>query len=216
MTLHRLFPDPQPRAPFPWRGLRVGLLGGSFNPAHQGHRHIAEEALRRLRVDVVWWLVSPQNPLKSADEMAPTIRRIASARSVARHPRMVVSALEDKLGTRFTLDTLTTLQRRFPKTRFVWLMGADNLVQIPRWQGWTTIFDVVPVAVFDRAPYSVRMVGGKAFQRFRQRINQSTDVARLADRPTPALAVLRIRRHPASATAIRQQGAPTRPGGSGR
>lgn len=206
MTALRVYPEPHPRSPWLWRGLRVGLLGGSFNPAHAGHRHIAEEALRRLDLDAVWWLVSPQNPLKSPAEMAPAPVRVAHARAVADHPRMVVTALEDRLGTRYTRDTLAALRRRFRSTRFVWLMGADNLLQMPRWQGWTQIFATVPVAVLDRSPYSVRMVGGKAFQRYRRRTARSGSPVRLAECQPPALAILRIRRHPASATAIRRDG----------
>ncbi len=206
MTAASVYPEPHPGAPGLWRGLRVGLLGGSFNPAHAGHRHIAEEALRRLGLDVVWWLVSPQNPLKSVAEMAPAPVRVARARAVADHPRMVVTALEERLGTCFTRDTLAELRRRFPGVRFVWLMGGDNLLQMPHWQGWTQIFATVPVAVLDRSPYSVRMVGGKAFQRYRRRTSRSGSTARLADRRPPALAILRIRRHPASATAIRRNG----------
>ncbi|MBV9833149.1 MAG: nicotinate-nicotinamide nucleotide adenylyltransferase, partial [Alphaproteobacteria bacterium] len=113
---------------------RIGLLGGSFNPAHEGHVHISLEALKRLDLDEVWWLVSPQNPLKAANGMASLADRMEGARSVtATHPRLRVTDLERKLGTRYTIDTVRALRRRHPHARFVWLMGADNLRQLPRW-----------------------------------------------------------------------------------
>ena len=121
---------------FDHRNRRIGLLGGSFNPAHAGHRYISTEALRRLDLDEVWWLVSPQNPLKSQSGMAPFSQRLSHAASVARHPRIRVSAIEAEMGTRYTADTLAMLVRRFPAARFVWLMGADNLMQIPKWRDW--------------------------------------------------------------------------------
>ena len=145
--------------------LRVGLLGGSFNPAHDGHRHISLLALRRLGLDQVWWLVSPQNPLKSTAGMAPLAERMAGARAAARHPAIKVTDIERRLGTRFTADTLVRLRRRFPDLGFVWLMGADNLVQVPKWQRWTEIFTCMPVAVFDRPSYSYAALAGKAATR---------------------------------------------------
>ncbi|MBM3560472.1 MAG: nicotinate-nicotinamide nucleotide adenylyltransferase, partial [Alphaproteobacteria bacterium] len=144
--------EPLPGSPL-FRGLRVGLLGGSFNPAHDGHRYVSTEALRRLGLDEVWWLVSPQNPLKPAAGMAPLAERLAGARAVARHPRIRITALEARLGTTWTIDTIVALGRRFPGTRFVWLMGADNLVQIPRWRDWSSIFNRIAIAVIARAPY---------------------------------------------------------------
>ena len=130
---------------------RVGLFGGSFNPAHEGHAHIAREALKRLDLDEVWLIVSPQNPLKDADGMAPLAARLASAHAVcARHPRLKAVALETWLGTRYTADTLEACARRFPRTRFVWVMGADNLLQFDRWQRWRNIFNTMVIAVFAR------------------------------------------------------------------
>ncbi|MBT4905881.1 MAG: nicotinate-nicotinamide nucleotide adenylyltransferase, partial [Rhodospirillaceae bacterium] len=133
---------------FRHRGRRIGLLGGSFNPAHDGHRHISQLALARLGLDEVWWLVSPQNPLKSEAGMAPFESRLESADRIACDRRIRVSALEAELGTRYTADTLKALQNRYPAARFVWLMGADNLVQISRWRAWTQIFKTIPIAVF--------------------------------------------------------------------
>jgi nicotinate (nicotinamide) nucleotide adenylyltransferase len=184
--------------------LRVGLLGGSFNPAHAGHRYVAEQALKRLRLDQVWLLVSPQNPLKAASGMAPQAERLASARAVlAGHPRLTASGLEGALGTRYTADTLETLKTRFPRIRFVWLMGADNLVQIARWVRWTRIFRAVPVAILARSPYSQKALAAKAARRLSRFRLAEAAAAGLADRQPPAWTYLHTRLHPASATAIR-------------
>jgi nicotinate-nucleotide adenylyltransferase len=185
--------------------IRVGLLGGSFNPAHQGHRHISLEALKRLRLDQVWWLVSPQNPLKPSAGMAPLEKRLASAREVARHPRIRVGDIEARLGTRYTVDTLARLAERFPETRFVWLMGADNLVQLPAWHRWADIAGAIPIAIFARSAYVYRALAGPAARRFaRYRVS---DPAALPGRRPPAWCLVRGPTHPASATAVREQGA---------
>jgi nicotinate-nucleotide adenylyltransferase len=190
--------------------MRIGLLGGSFNPAHEGHRHISLLALKYLHLDELWWLVSPQNPLKPTNDMAPFAERLASAHAMARHPRIRVSDIESRLHTRYTADTLHALRSRFPQTRFVWIMGADNLAQIPRWERWTEIFNTVPIAVFDRATYSFRALAGKAAQRFaRQRI-ESRNAAALADQKAPAWVYFHARRHPASASSIRARHAKSR------
>lgn len=195
---------PQPLAGSLWRGLRVGLLGGSFNPAHAGHRHMSLMAMRRLNLDQVWWLVSPQNPLKPLAGMGKLADRMAAAREMANHPRIIVSDIESRLGTRYTVDTLAALKARFGSTRFVWLMGADNLAQMPRWRSWTRIFDQVPVAVFPRWPYSVAALGGKASRRFAAVRVDARRATGLADLSPPVWAFLDVPLHPASATAIRQ------------
>jgi nicotinate-nucleotide adenylyltransferase len=142
--------------------------------------------------------------------MAPFAERLASARAMARHPRIRVSDIESRLHTRYTADTLHALRSRFPHTRFVWIMGADNLAQIPRWERWTEIFNTVPIAVFDRATYSFRALAGKAAQRFaRQRI-ESRNAAALADQKAPAWVYFHARRHPASASSIRARHAKSR------
>jgi nicotinate-nucleotide adenylyltransferase len=187
----------------PPAGCRVGLLGGSFNPAHGGHRHIALEALRRLDLDEIWWLVSPQNPLKPAEGMGDLQERLERARRVANHPRIRVTALERTLGTRYTADTLDALTRRLPNVRFVWLMGADNLAQVDRWNRWTRIFHTVPVAVFDRPSYSFTAVSAKAARRFARHRLAESSARRLADERPPAWTFLHVRRDPRSATAIR-------------
>lgn len=178
-------------------------MGGSFNPAHDGHRHISLEALRRLRLDAVWWLVSPQNPLKPTAGMAPLKDRLAAARRIAGHPAIRVTAIEERTGTRYTVDTVTALKQSFPNTRFVWLMGADNLVQLPQWQRWRDLFHLVPIAVFDRAPYSFRALAGEAARAHRHRRCFGRRARALADQALPAWAYFHTRQHPASATAIR-------------
>ena len=190
-------------------GLRIGLLGGSFNPAHDGHRQISVEALRRLQLDQVWWLVSPQNPLKSEAEMAPLALRMESARAVAKHPLIRPTDIETRLGTRFTADTLVALTRRFPRSRFVWLMGADNLVQIPSWDRWTQIFNTVPVAIFDRPSYTLRALAGTAARRYRRNRLREREAPRLAGMSPPAWIFLHIRLNPASATQLRARRAPS-------
>jgi nicotinate-nucleotide adenylyltransferase len=186
------------------RRLRIGLLGGSFNPAHEGHLHISRLALQRLGLDYVWWLVSPQNPLKPERGMGPLDERLRSAVAAARgHPRIRVSAIEARLGTRFTVDTLTALRRHFPATRFVWLMGADNLAQMPHWRRWSRIFHLAAIAVFARGSYVMRALAGPAAKRYRRFRLSPRAARRLASRPTPAWAFLPTPLSPVSATAIR-------------
>jgi nicotinate-nucleotide adenylyltransferase len=167
-------------------------------------------ALRALALDEVWWLVSPQNPLKPEDGMATLAERFDSALAVAKHPRLRVSAIEIHIGTRFTVDTMVELRRRFPRTRFVWLMGADNLAQIHRWRFWHKVFTSVPIAALDRSPYSYSASASPAARRFaRARVpNRGAQV--LADLQAPAWVFLRQPIHPASATAIRAVSRPER------
>jgi nicotinate-nucleotide adenylyltransferase len=182
----------------------VGLLGGSFNPAHGGHLHLSRLALRCLDLDEVWWLVSPQNPLKPAAGMAPLAERLAGARALARHPRIRVSAVEAALGTRYTVDTLRVLRRRLPRTRFVWLMGADNLATLPRWRRWTALFDLAPIAVFARPQYCAQGLNGLAARRFARHRVAPTGARRLAEMTPPAWSFFATALDPASATAIRR------------
>lgn len=183
---------------------RIGLLGGSFNPAHGGHLHISRTALQRLALDEVWWLVSPQNPLKPIAGMAPFAQRLAGARRVAGgHLRIRVSDIESRLGTRYTADTIKALRRRFPRLRFVWLMGADNLVQIRHWQRWTEIFETVPIAVFDRPPCSAQALASPAATRFARSRAPAAAARDLAERTPPAWAYFHTKLDPRSASAIR-------------
>jgi nicotinate-nucleotide adenylyltransferase len=181
--------------------MRIGLLGGSFNPAHEGHFHASELALKHLQLDYVWWLVSPQNPLKGVQGMTAFDTRLAQARTFSRHPRIVVTGIESALGTRFTVDTLRALKHRFPQVHFVWLMGSDNLLQLPRWRDWQEIFVCTPIAVVARPGTALTARASKAAARFR-------DFYLPPDRhfcvmQTPAWTILDSKRNPASATAIR-------------
>lgn len=187
-------------------GGRIGLLGGSFNPAHGGHLHISLAALRQLRLDAVWWLVSPQNPLKSADGMAGLAARMASAHAVARHPRIHATDIEQHLGTRYTVDTLSRLKVRFQGVHFVWLMGADNMIQLPRWARWNEIVESVPIAVFGRPTYSMQAMLGKVAQRYARGRVDTVEAGRLADCAPPAWAFFPIQLHTASSTALREAG----------
>ena len=191
-------PEPEPSPP----ALRVGLFGGSFNPAHAGHLYVSLEALKRLGLDQVWWLVSPQNPLKAVAGMAPLAERVAGARGRAPHPRLTVWALEPRLGTCSPAEPLARLGRG-PGHRFVWLMGADNLAQLPRWWKWRGILAGCPVAVFERHPYSYAALAGPVAQAFADQRMPEARADELPLHPPPAWVFVRIRPHPASATAIR-------------
>jgi nicotinate-nucleotide adenylyltransferase len=185
------------------RRMRVGLLGGSFNPAHEGHRHVAELALRRLRLDQVWLLVSPGNPLKSTDEMAPLAERLAAAERIGDGRRVIASGIEATLGTRYTVDTLRLLSRRFPRVRFVWIMGADILVQLPRWRRWTDIVRRLALVVLPRPLYSNQALAGQAAHRLRAARRPARE-ARLLPGVAPGWVFLPGRQNAVSATAIRQ------------
>ncbi len=183
----------------------IGLLGGSFNPAHEGHLEIALIALKKLALDEIWFLVSPGNPLKSGNDMDALEGRAASVRRVVgAHPRLRIVTIEAALGTRYTADTLAVLRARFRRTRFVWLMGADNLIQIPAWSRWTDIFGMVPVAVFARPGYSVKALAGKAARRFSKARRRGFDIRALPSRSPPTWVFFHSRLNPASASAIRE------------
>jgi nicotinate-nucleotide adenylyltransferase len=184
---------------------RIGLLGGSFNPAHEGHRHVSLEALKRLGLDEVWWLVAPQNPLKPVAGMAPLSARLAAARAFARHPKIRVLDLETKLETRYTADTIAALQSLYPRQHFLWLMGADNLAQIRHWRRWRSIFTRLPIAVFARPTYCRRALAELAAKRF-ARARIAPPARRLARTQPPAWVFLPVKLDPSSATAIRSQG----------
>jgi len=182
---------------------RIGLLGGSFNPAHQGHLHVSREALKRLGLDEIWWLVAPQNPLKPMAGMGKLAERIAGAKAIARHEKRIrILDLEARLGTHFTADTLAALQKRWPRIEFVWLMGADNLAQIRHWKDWQAIFARVPIAVFARPTYCRTALAELAAQRFsRARVIRETQ--RFSEIKPPAWIFLPVKLDFHSATAIR-------------
>ncbi len=187
-------------------GRRIGLLGGSFNPAHGGHQHISERALERLRLDEVWWLVSPQNPLKPSTGMAPFQDRLAAAQKLAAGPRIKATGIEQRLGTRYAVDTLEKLFAEYPDDQFIWIMGADNLIQAHRWKNWRRMFRMLPIAVFARPSYCLRALTAKAARRFakaRMRASRAGDMVVIKP---PAWIFLRERLHAASATQIRARG----------
>ena len=197
------FTSPTPACGARWAGRTVGLLGGSFNPAHDGHRHISLMALKILQLDAVWWMVSPQNPLKPTKGMAPLHQRVQSARDVSNHPQIIPTDIEQHLNTRYTADTLAKLRRHFSQTNFVWLMGTDKLLQIHKWHDWEDIFYIVPVCVLDRPPRGNSLKACVAADRFRDRMIPESAAKTLKDRPLPAWTILHIPLNNLSATAIR-------------
>ncbi len=184
------------------RGMTVGLFGGSFDPAHDGHAHVARTALKRLGLDRLIWLASPGNPLKPSAS-ADLTRRMASVRALAAGPRMIVSDAERRLGVRYTIDLVRTLKARFPGVRFVWVMGADGLAGLPHWRGWTDLMALIPVAVVGRPGGGVRARLAPAARRFAHGRLPSARARRLAFAQPPAWIYLRAPWNFTSSTAIR-------------
>ena len=185
-------------------GQLTGLLGGSFNPAHRGHRRVTQFALAALGLDEVWWLVSPGNPLKPAAGMAPLAARLASAQAMSRRAPIFATAIEGELGTRYTVDTLRALKRRYPRRRFVWLMGADNLAQFHRWKDWRAIAREMPIAVIARPGYDDKALASPAMAWLRRYRLSAARFCNRGEWSAPALIELRFDPDPRSATAIRQ------------
>jgi len=183
------------------RNMRIGLLGGSFNPAHEAHREISLTALKRLGLDQVWWLVTPGNPLKDPSKLASLESRVEVARKMARHPRIEVTGFAG--GSAYTIDLLTELRRRFPGVNFVWLMGADNLAQFHRWRAWEEIFAAMPMAVLDRPGLRLKARASKAAQRFALYQVDESDAGGLARLEPPAWTILSHRLSGLSSTELR-------------
>jgi len=184
--------------------IRIGLLGGSFNPAHRGHRRLSLHAMRVLALDELWWLVSPGNPLKEqADDMAPLQARIQSAREAARGLPIRVTAIERELGTRYTIDALRALKRRYPVPRFVWLMGTDNLAQFHRWRDWRRIAATVPIAVVPRPGYDGPCRRAPAMAWLRRFVRPAARASEWTMWRPPALVLLSLPPDPISATGLR-------------
>ena len=182
----------------------TGLLGGSFNPAHGGHRAISRNAINALGLDELWWLVSPGNPLKPKAGMAPLPARLASAQRMARRAPIRATAIEAELGTRYTVDTLKKLVRRYPARQFIWIMGADNLVQLPQWRDWREIARLMPIAVVARPGYNDRAHARRAMGWLRRFVRPADQKSHWTDWRPPALVFLRFSPDVRSATAIRQ------------
>jgi nicotinate-nucleotide adenylyltransferase len=184
-------------------GMRIGLLGGSFNPPHDAHRAISLFAIKRLKLDRVWWLVSPGNPLKKQGGLHDLDERAEAARHIANDPRIDVSCLESVIGTRYTVDTISYLRRRAGGLRFVWIMGSDNLAQFHRWQNWRRIASEVPIAVIDRPPQSFRALAAPAAQSLARYRLPESQAARLADHRAPAWVFLTGMKLNLSSTGLR-------------
>ncbi|WGM40845.1 nicotinate-nucleotide adenylyltransferase [Caulobacter sp. NIBR1757] len=186
-------------------GMRVGLYGGSFNPVHEGHLHVARTAITRLNLDRVIWLVSPQNPLKSSKDTAPLKQRLADVTRAIGDSRMIVSDIETRLGSQFTIDTLRLLKARYPGVHFVWIMGADSLKDVHRWRGWTQLMREVPVAVVSRPWASLKARLSPAARRFARYRHPAREAPLLATLKAPAWVYLRGPFNFASSTAMRER-----------
>lgn len=183
---------------------RIGLLGGSFNPAHRGHRNISLAAIDALALDELWWLVSPGNPLKEeATDMAPFEARLASARKMARGTSIRASDFERRAGTRYTIDTLRALLARHPEQRFIWLMGADTVAQFHRWKDWREIATMVPIAVLPRPGYDGEAQAACAMGWLRDFVRPESQANEWTEWSPPAITFLRLPTDPTSATALR-------------
>ena len=217
MSSHKFNPKPHKIVPsLALRGLRkfhsrggckIGLMGGSFNPPHDGHAAIALLALRRLQLDAVWWLVTPQNPLKPAGDYMPLAQRLKAAQQLARktHPAIYVTAIENQLAMRYSIDSILALKKIFPRQKFVWLMGGDNLLQMHKWRNWAAIFKEIPIAVFARPINTQKILNGMAAQRFARNRHRREDRAqKLVGSVPPKYVYFHTRLMPISSTLLRQ------------
>ena len=182
---------------------RVGLLGGSFNPAHRGHRRISLAAIRALGLDEVWWLVSPGNPLKPAKGMAPYEARFRSAQAMARRARIRVSDFEIRAGTRYTIDTIRAVKQRYPGVKFIWLMGGDTVAQFHQWKDWRKLAESLPIAVISRPGYDSSAHAARAMGWLRRFVHPSGQAREWTDWSAPAILLLRLPPDPTSATGLR-------------
>ena len=187
------------------RNRRIGLLGGSFDPAHQGHVHITLEALKRFDLDEVWWLVSPGNPLKTRGP-APLEQRMERARDIMQHPRVRITDIEAQLNTRYTAETLKTLQQRFPFARFIWLMGADNLAQFHLWKDWEDIIHSVPIGVLARPGERIQGRTAPAAKIYRDALLKGRFARGLSHAQAPAWAFVNVPMRDISSTDLRARG----------
>jgi nicotinate-nucleotide adenylyltransferase len=186
--------------------MRIGLLGGSFNPAHAAHVEISLTALKRLGLDQVWWVVTPGNPLKRSSKLLGVSQRVEAAKKIANHPRIAVTGFPGEKGPPYTVDLLTELKRRHPAVSFVWLMGADNLAEFHRWRSWQRIFETAPIAVLDRPGFRLKARASQAATRFQEFHVDESDAQGLARMTPPAWTIITHRLSPLSSTAIRGEG----------
>ncbi len=185
--------------------MRIGLLGGSFNPAHAAHVEISLTALKRLGLDQVWWLVSPGNPLKDSAKLPSVAKRVEAAKRIASHPRIAVTGFAGDKGSAYTVDLLTDLKRRLPAVNFVWLMGADNLALFHRWRSWQKIFEAMPIAVLDRPGFRLKARASQAGKRFQEFHVDELDASGLARLNPPAWTILTHRLSGLSSTKLRSE-----------
>lgn len=189
--------------PFTQANMRIGLFGGSFNPAHMGHLHLSKTALKRLQLDRVWWLLSPQNPLKNAADYAPYETRAQSARNLIDSPHINLSFFEANHNLTYSVDTIQHLQRLHPQVRFVWLMGADAFAGFDRWKDWQTIANTIPIAVFNRPGSGLRALNSKAAQRYGAYRLDDSDAPLLANHKAPAWCFINQRLDASASTNLR-------------
>jgi nicotinate-nucleotide adenylyltransferase len=201
----RIFAGLPPHA----EGQKIGLYGGSFNPAHTGHRQVSLFALKRLALDQIWWLVTPGNPLKDVAELPPLQKRMQRAAEVAASPRILVTGVEAALRTRYTADLIEALERRAASARFVWIMGSDNLNQFHRWEKWREIAAAVPIAVVNRPGSLAAALSARAAQALARRRIDEADAPLLAYQTPPAWVFLTGPRNAASSSALRAGGGPS-------
>lgn len=193
--------------PIAFPGMRIGLLGGSFNPAHEGHRHISLEALKRLGLHQVWWLVTPGNPLKAGVPLSDIDERMEVAHTLtATVPQIKITGFEAALGSPFTIDTVTFLKRRYPLVRFIWIMGGDNLAQFHRWRRWRAVFETIPILVMDRPDARLRALSSPAAGAYTQARIAQANVKALTKLAPPIWSYISIPLSFQSSTAIRAQG----------
>jgi len=189
----------------PIKGMRIGLFGGSFNPVHKGHFALAKCALTRLQLDYVWWMVSPQNPLKPRHETSDFNQRLAQVRQIARHPRFVVTDIESRLQTTTTAQTLKKLQPVFDQAHFVWLMGADSFAGLHHWNDWQAIPQNLPIAVFDRPGWTTKSLACTAAKCLKPRQFSNEKIALLPFANTPAWGFVSMPQRPENSTALRSK-----------
>jgi nicotinate-nucleotide adenylyltransferase len=200
---HQDFGSLRVRTPLCLPGQRIGVMGGTFDPPHDGHRIAAEAAIRRLGLDQIWWLITPGNPLKSHHRLSPLDGRMKRVATFAREPRMKITAFERELKTSYTAGTLSFLKRRYPSVRFVWVMGADNLATFHRWQHWREIANIMPIAVVDRPGWRLKGLASPAAHALERYRMPERDARTLATRQPPAWVLLTIRLSGLSSTALR-------------
>ncbi len=186
------------------KNMRIGLLGGSFNPAHKGHIYISNTAIKFFNLNEVWWIISPQNPLKS-DQIIPSLKeRIDYSRKITVGNRIRVQSLEERFHTKYTYHTIKKILQCYPGSKFLWLMGADNLAQINLWHSWSKIFNLIPIAVFNREGYSKAVMNSVAAYFYKNNLYNKQNISKILSQKTPVWTFLRIRKHPSSSTKIRK------------